>query len=113
MDIVQIVWIGLGVVLVGVAFSACFVIKQQSIGIIERFGRFKGLALPGLNIRLPLVDRLVGHVNLRIQQLDVHVETKTKDNVFVGIQVSVQYQAIPSKIYATFKFKVQQSVNFC
>jgi regulator of protease activity HflC (stomatin/prohibitin superfamily) len=102
MDTMQIVWIGLGVILVGMVFSACFVIKQQSIGIIERFGRFKGLALPGLNIRLPLIDRLVGHVNLRIQQLDVHVETKTKDNVFVGIQVSVQYQAIPSKIYEAF-----------
>ena len=103
MELVETLWIILGLATISFLIrSTFFSVKQQSIGIIERFGRFKRIASPGLNIRIPLIDRLVGHVNLRIQQLDVHVETKTKDNVFVSLQVSVQYQAIESSIYEAF-----------
>ena len=79
-----------------------FVVQQQTNAIIERFGKFNRIAKPGLNWRIPLVDRIAGKVNLRIQQLDVQVETKTKDNVFVKIVVSVQYYASPENIYKAF-----------
>jgi len=58
--------------------------------------------MPGLNLRVPFVDQVVAHVNLRIQQFDVHIETKTQDNVFVNIMVSVQYHVIPDKVFEAY-----------
>ena len=82
--------------------SGIYVVKQQTSVLIERFGRFHKVAGPGLNIRIPIVDRIAGRVSLRIQQLDVKVETKTKDNVFVFVMVSVQYFVIPEKVTDAF-----------
>lgn len=79
-----------------------FTVEQQTNKIVERFGKFKRVAKPGLNWRILFVDRIAGLVNLRIQQLDVKVETKTKDNVFVHIIVSVQYFASPDNVYKAF-----------
>jgi len=79
-----------------------FVVNQQSAALIERFGRFLRIASPGLNIRIPFVDRISGYVNLRLTQLDVEVETKTQDDVFVKITASVQYRVLPDKIFAAF-----------
>ncbi|MBD3688812.1 SPFH domain-containing protein [Nanchangia anserum] len=72
--------------------QALFVVKQQQAYIIERLGKFNRVAQPGLNVKIPFFDRIVKRVELRIQQLDLTVETKTHDNVFVTIPVSVQYQ---------------------
>lgn len=74
------------------ATGSIYVVKQQTNYIIERFGKFHKVSLPGLRIKIPLVDRIAKKVPLRIMQLDSVVETKTKDNVFVTIPVSVQYQ---------------------
>ncbi len=82
--------------------SGFFIVQQQTNAVIERFGRFKRIAKPGLNWRIPFVDRIVGRINLRILQLDVEVETKTKDNVFVKIIVSVQYFVSPDNVYKAF-----------
>jgi regulator of protease activity HflC (stomatin/prohibitin superfamily) len=79
-----------------------FTVEQQTNAIVERFGKFNRIAHPGLNWRIPFVDRIAGRINLRIQQLDVQVETKTKDNVFVRIVVSVQYFASPDNVYKAF-----------
>ena len=57
--------------------------------------------------RIPFIDRIVGRLSLRIQQLDVKVETKTKDNVFVFVIVSVQYYVIDSKVVDAF-YRLQQ-----
>ncbi|MEM6998043.1 MAG: SPFH domain-containing protein [Patescibacteria group bacterium] len=81
-------------------------VKQQTAAIIERFGRFNKISSPGLNIKVPFIDRIAGRINLRIQQLDVKVETKTKDNVFVNTIVSVQYFVIPTKVHEAF-YKLQ------
>ena len=78
--------------LVCVLFSAIFIVKQQTEAIIERFGKFKRVCSPGLHIKIPIIDRIAKRVERRIQQLDLVVETKTKDNVFVSIPVSVQFQ---------------------
>lgn len=74
-----------------ILFSSLFVVKQQMSYIIERFGKFHKVANPGLNFKVPFVDKIAKKVPLRIMQLDSIVETKTQDNVFVTIPVSVQY----------------------
>ena len=83
-------------------FSTFFIVRQQSAAVVERFGRFVGVRQSGLQIKIPIVDRVSGRVSLRVQQLDVVVETKTKDDVFVKIKVSVQYKVIKDKVFDAF-----------
>ena len=83
-------------------FGTFFIVKQQSAAIVERFGKFLSVRQSGLQIKIPLVDNVAGRLSLRIQQLDVVVETKTKDDVFVKIKVSVQYKVIKDKVYDAF-----------
>jgi len=68
-----------------------FTVKQQTAAIVERFGKFTRVAGPGLNLKIPFIDKISGRISLRVQQLDVEVETKTKDNVFVRMTISVQF----------------------
>jgi len=82
--------------------SAIFIVKQQTAAVIERFGRFQSIRHSGLQLRIPIVDRIAGRLSLKIQQLDVVVETKTKDDVFVKLKVSVQYKVIREKVYDAF-----------
>jgi regulator of protease activity HflC (stomatin/prohibitin superfamily) len=82
--------------------SAIFIVKQQTAAVIERFGRFQSIRHSGLQLRIPIVDRIAGRLSLKIQQLDVVVETKTKDDVFVKLKVSVQYKVIRDKVYDAF-----------
>lgn len=83
-------------------FAALFTVKQQTSVIIERFGRFNSIRNSGLQLKVPVIDRIAGRVNLRIQQLDVIIETKTKDNVFVKLKVSVQFKVLQDKVYEAF-----------
>ncbi len=82
------------VVFLLILMSSVFTVDQQTVKIVERFGRFKVVAKAGLRCKVPFADRIAGVLDLRIQQLDVEVETKTKDNVFVKVQNSVQYYVI-------------------
>jgi len=82
--------------------SGIFVVKQQTAAIVERFGKFLGIRQSGLHIKIPLVDRIAGRVSLRILQLDVIVETKTKDDVFVKLKVSVQYKILVEKVFDAY-----------
>jgi regulator of protease activity HflC (stomatin/prohibitin superfamily) len=82
--------------------SAFFIVKQQTAAVIERFGRYQSIRQSGLQIKIPLVDRISGRLSLKIQQLDVIVETKTLDDVFVKLKVSVQYVVIKTKVYDAF-----------
>lgn len=79
-----------------------FIVKQQTAAIIERFGRFQSIRNSGIQFKIPIIDRIAGRINLKIQQLDVIVETKTKDDVFVRLKISVQYQVIKDKVYDAF-----------
>lgn len=83
-------------------FSAFFTVKQQTAVVIERFGKFISIRNSGLQMKVPVIDRIAGKVNLRIQQLDVIIETQTKDNVFVKMKVSVQFKVIQEKVYEAF-----------
>jgi regulator of protease activity HflC (stomatin/prohibitin superfamily) len=98
-------WIIAVVVLILIG-TGLFTVKQQTIAIVERFGRFKKASKAGLNFKIPLIDQIAGRVNLRVQQLDVQVETKTKDNVFVFVIVSVQYFVPAEKAVDAF-YKLQ------
>lgn len=82
--------------------SFFFIVKQQTAAVIERFGRYQSIRQSGLQIKIPLVDRVAGRLSLKIQQLDVIVETKTLDDVFVKLKVSVQYVVIKTKVYDAF-----------
>jgi regulator of protease activity HflC (stomatin/prohibitin superfamily) len=82
--------------------SGIFVVKQQTAAIVERFGKFLCIRQPGLHIKIPIVDRITGRVSLRILQLDVIVETKTKDDVFVKLKVSVQYKILVEKVFDAY-----------
>jgi regulator of protease activity HflC (stomatin/prohibitin superfamily) len=79
-----------------------FVVKQQSAALVERFGKFSGTRQSGLQLKIPLIDKVAGRLSLKIQQLDVVIETKTKDDVFVKLKVSVQYKVIKEKVYDAF-----------
>ncbi len=85
-----------------VFISAFFIVKQQTAAVIERFGKYQSIRQSGLQLKIPLVDRIAGRLSLKIQQLDVIVETKTLDDVFVKLKVSVQYLVIREKVYDAF-----------
>jgi len=82
--------------------SSFFIVKQQTAAVIERFGRYNSIRHSGLQLKIPLVDRIAGRLSLKIQQLDVIIETKTLDDVFVRVKVSVQYMVIKDKVYDAF-----------
>ena len=99
MNIITYLLFGLGALII---FTGFFVVKQQSAAIVERFGKFLSIRQSGLHFKIPLIDRISGRISLRILQLDVIVETKTKDDVFVKLKVSVQYKIIQEKVYEAF-----------
>ena len=83
-------------------FFTFFIVRQQSAAIIERFGKFVSIRQSGLQLKIPIIDSVAGRLSLRIQQLDVVIETKTKDDVFVRLKVSVQFKVIKEKVYDAF-----------
>jgi regulator of protease activity HflC (stomatin/prohibitin superfamily) len=89
-------YIGIGVIVVVVflflvALSGAFTVEQQTRAVIERFGRFKKTSGPGLHWKLPAIDRISGRISHRIRELEINVESKTKDDVFVDIKIAVQF----------------------
>ncbi|KAF2336478.1 SPFH domain-containing protein [Flavobacterium daemonense] len=82
--------------------SSFFTVKQQTSVIVERFGKFTSVRNSGLQLKIPVIDRIAGRVNLKIQQLDVLIETQTKDNVFIKMKVSVQFKVIQEHVYEAF-----------
>ena len=85
-----------------VLLASFFTVKQQTAAIVERFGKFQSIRHSGLQLKIPLIDRISGRLSLKIQQLDVLVETKTLDDVFVRLKVSVQFKVIKTKVYDAF-----------
>lgn len=92
------------VIVVGllIIFSGLFTVKQQTAAIVQRLGKFQGIKHAGLQFKIPFVDMIAGRLSLKIQQLDVMVETKTKDDVFVKLKVSVQFRVLGDSIYDAF-----------
>lgn len=86
------------IIAVWLLFSSIFTVSQQTAAVIERFGRFERIAGPGLHFKIPIVQRIRERTSLRVQQLDVRVESKSQDNVFVELAIAVQYQVKPDAI---------------
>ncbi|GGK38263.1 MULTISPECIES: SPFH domain-containing protein [Flavobacteriaceae] len=93
-------------ILVVIVVTGLFTVKQQTNAVIERFGKYQSIRGAGLQLKIPIVDKVAGRVNLRVQQLDVIVETKTKDDVFVHLKISVQFLIRPDHVYDAF-YKLQ------
>ena len=91
-----------------IIFSGLFTVRQQTAAIVQRLGKFQSIRQAGLQFKVPIIDTIAGRVNLKIQQLDVHVETKTLDDVFVGLKVSVQFRVLSNAIYDAF-YKLENS----
>lgn len=92
----------LAIAMIAVFRATLFTVQQRTTAIVQRLGKFTREAGPGIHIKIPFIDRVVGRVNLRVQQLDVEIETKTEDNVFVRMVVAVQYYVLPEKVYEAF-----------
>jgi len=87
---------------IGTILSGFYQVRTAEAVVIQRMGKFLRVASAGMNFKLPWLDQIAGRIDLRVQQLALDVETKTKDNVFVKIPVSVQYHVIPEKVYEAF-----------
>lgn len=78
------------------------IIPERESWVIQRLGKFNRIASPGFKLRIPIIESVASKENLKIQQLDVDVETKTNDDVFVILKISVQYRIINNKVYEAF-----------
>ncbi len=100
---VMLVFYGIiALVVLGAILSGFFQVETAAAVVVQRMGKFQRVATAGMNFKLPYLDQIAGRIDLRVQQLALDVETKTKDNVFVKIPVSVQYHVIPEKVYEAF-----------
>jgi regulator of protease activity HflC (stomatin/prohibitin superfamily) len=81
-----------GMVIIALLLKSVVIVTEATAVVLERFGKFNRIAGPGFGLIIPCIDRKAAVINLRVQQLDVTVETKTLDNVFVNLQVSVQFK---------------------
>jgi regulator of protease activity HflC (stomatin/prohibitin superfamily) len=94
--------IAVGFAVIATLAATFFTVQQRTTAIVQRLGKFVREAEPGLRVKIPFIDRVIGRMNLRVQQLDVRIETKTEDNVFVQMVVAVQYYVLPEKVYDAF-----------
>ncbi len=90
------------VIVLYVILASFFTVKTAQVAVITRFGKFLRVAEPGLNWKVPLLDSVAGTMSLRVNQITLTMETKTKDNVFVTIPISVQNQVRPDKVFDAF-----------
>ena len=100
--------LGLGVIvfvallLLSTILGSFFTVSTAQVAVITRFGKFLRVADPGLNWKWPFIDTVAGRVSLRVNQITLTMETKTKDNVFVTIPISVQNRVRPEKVYDAY-----------
>jgi regulator of protease activity HflC (stomatin/prohibitin superfamily) len=90
------------VIVLFACLGSFFTVKTAEVAVITRFGRFLRVAEPGLNWKVPFIDTVAGRISLRVNQINLTMETKTKDNVFVTIPISVQNRVRPEKAYDAF-----------
>ena len=106
MDVGSSVLLFLGLVVVlfvlSVIFGSFFTVQTSQVAIVQRLGKFARVAGPGLNWKTPLIETVITRMSMKVQQFDVQVETKTQDNVFVQIPVSIQYKVMPDGVESAF-----------
>ncbi len=92
----------LAIIALAVILGSFFTVNTAEVAVVTRFGKFLRVADPGLNWKWPILDAVSGRVSLRVNQITLTMETKTKDNVFVTIPISVQNRVRPEKVYDAF-----------
>jgi regulator of protease activity HflC (stomatin/prohibitin superfamily) len=92
----------IGFIALILVLGSFFTVRTAEVAVVTRFGKFLSVANPGLNWKLPFFDSVSGVVSLRVNQITLTMETKTKDNVFVTIPISVQNRVRPEKVYDAF-----------
>ena len=103
MDVVLLMLLAaLAILFLTIVFGSFFTVRTAEVAIITRFGKFLRVADPGLNWKVPYFDSVTGLVSLRVNQITLTMETKTKDNVFVTIPISVQNRVRPEKVYDAY-----------
>src|SRR5208283_4733871 len=106
MEAAQVLSVAIAIIVsifvLGTLLSGFFQVRTAEAVVVQRMGKFQRVAGAGINFKLPWLDQIAGRIDLRVQQLALDVETKTKDNVFVKIPVSVQYHVIPDHVYEAF-----------
>ena len=95
-----------------IIYAGIVITSQQTVKIVERLGKFHRIAQPGFSLRIPILDRVVATLDLRVQSLDANLETKSRDNVFVTAQVSTQYRIDPSQTAQAYYELSDQSARF-
>ena len=95
--IATIVIVFILLIILGTLFDGYFIVRTREAAILERLGKFQKVAHAGLHFKMPWMDRVRDKISLQVRQLDVMVETKTKDNVFVQIPVAVQYEVVQGR----------------
>jgi regulator of protease activity HflC (stomatin/prohibitin superfamily) len=93
-----------------VVFGSFFTVETAQVAIVQRLGKFARVAGPGLNWKTPFLETVVQRLSMKVQQFEVQVETKTQDNVFVQIPVSIQYKIIPEGVESAF-YKLSDPVK--
>src|ERR1700734_2344525 len=93
-----------------IVLGSFFTVETAQVAIVQRLGKFARVAGPGLNWKTPYIEAVVRRMSMKVQQFDVQVETKTQDNVFVQIPVSIQYKVIPEGVEAAF-YKLSDPVK--
>ncbi|MCI1890408.1 MAG: SPFH domain-containing protein, partial [Bifidobacterium crudilactis] len=83
-------------------FSALYIVPQQQAYIVERFGKFKTVTFAGLHAKIPVIDHIAMKTNMRVNQLNVQLETKTLDNVFVTVVASTQFRVNPKDVATVY-----------
>jgi regulator of protease activity HflC (stomatin/prohibitin superfamily) len=90
------------ILLLTLILGSFFTVSTAQVAVVTRFGRFLRVAEPGLNWKMPYIDKVAGTVSLRVNQISLTMETKTKDNVFVTIPISVQNRVRPEKVFDAY-----------
>jgi len=98
---ILVVLVVIGIFVLITVVKTMYTVRTYTAGVVERFGKFNRVAQPGLHVLVPWCET-VRFIDLQIRQADVNVETKTKDNVFVTIPVSVQYQVLQDKVFEAY-----------
>jgi regulator of protease activity HflC (stomatin/prohibitin superfamily) len=93
-----------------IVLGSFFTVETAQVAIVQRLGKFARVAGPGLNWKTPYLETVAYRLSMKVQQFDLQVETKTQDNVFVQIPVSIQYKVIPDAVEAVF-YKLSDPVK--
>src|ERR1700684_2617600 len=98
------------VIVLYLILASFFTVRTAEVAVITRFGKFLRVAEPGLSWKMPFIDSVAGKMSLRVNQITLTMETKTKDNVFVTIPISVQNRVRPEKVFDAY-YKLSNPVQ--